>query len=149
MHDVHIIPAMRFSNSTGLGGRPSQQDTHLIVENLFGNPEYCLFGIFDGHGSEGRKASDFAKVTFPVVISELAEQFLTDPVAALKTSFAMVNSKMIENPALDAYMSGTTCSIAFCSKDTIVVANVGDSRVVLGQVHDGNWSAVQLSMYLE
>lgn len=41
---------LSYGNSTGLGGRPSQQDQLLVVDNLFNDPESYLFVILDGHG---------------------------------------------------------------------------------------------------
>lgn len=156
---------LSYGKSTGLGGRASQQDQLLVVENLFGNSEYYLFGVFDGHGllewlpciyaatsigSEGRTAADFAKGVVPEIINSLEEIYKKDPVAALKTLFETINTKMCDDPSLDAYMSGSTCSVAVITDSQLAVANVGDSRVIIA-LKDGDsqeYQTLQLSRYV-
>ncbi|KAI9348762.1 phosphatase 2C-like domain-containing protein [Zopfochytrium polystomum] len=139
-----------FGTSTNIGRRPSQQDEYLVQEDVFeGSPAASLFGVFDGHGSEGGKASTFTRQIFPEVLRRHKDEFLDDPVEALKAVFRDVNTQLAENDAIDTYMSGTTAVVLICleADDRVVIANVGDSRVLLGRKEgdDDAWAAVQLT----
>ena len=56
---------------TSIAGRSSDgrdkqnQDSFLIVNELGGDPEVSLFGVFDGHGRNGHLVSFFAKTVLP------------------------------------------------------------------------------------
>ncbi|KAJ3191184.1 hypothetical protein HK101_007996, partial [Irineochytrium annulatum] len=139
--------------SSDIGRRPSQQDEYLIVEDLFErSPRATLFAVFDGHGSEGGKASRYVKNVFPEVLQSQRDAFVRDPVSALKNVYATVNSMLTENEQIDTYMSGTTAAILICleDEDRVVIANVGDSRVLLGRKRSDAdsgtpWIGVQLT----
>ena len=110
---------IRSSTSSSLGGRATQQDQHSIVENLFGS---CfLFAVFDGHGSDGRRCSEWCKTQLPLEIAN--SDFLIDPINSLKLAFKSCNSKMLENPAIDSYMSGTTASVCIFHNNLLYTAN--------------------------
>ncbi|KAI8850545.1 phosphatase 2C-like domain-containing protein [Chytridium lagenaria] len=72
---------------------------------------------------------------------------MRDPVETMKTAYATVNSMLTENESIDTYMSGTTAVLLLVleNEDRAVVANVGDSRVLLGRVDSksGKWQAIQ------
>jgi hypothetical protein len=59
---------------TSIAGRSSDgrdkqnQDSFLIVNELGGDPEVSLFGVFDGHGRNGHLVSFFAKTVLPGIV---------------------------------------------------------------------------------
>ncbi|KAJ3108137.1 hypothetical protein HDU97_002049 [Phlyctochytrium planicorne] len=127
-------------------------DEYLVEEDVFeGSPRADLFAVFDGHGSDGGKASHYVKSVFPKVLRSLRKDFDRDPVEAMKTAYQTVNSMLTDNSAIDTYMSGTTAVLLVClpEEDRVIVANVGDSRVLLGKSATGPkgncWEAVQLT----
>ncbi|KAJ1556477.1 hypothetical protein HK405_013840 [Cladochytrium tenue] len=141
---------MRFSFgcSTHIGRRPTQQDAFVVIESLFGgSPAASLYGVFDGHGTEGGKASSFVQRELPVALRSRRDDFLADPVGAMKAVFREVNTRLAEDDSIDTYMSGTTAVVLVCLEDAgrVVVANVGDSRVLLARKEDDDWVAVQLT----
>ncbi|KAJ3411754.1 hypothetical protein HDV05_001765 [Chytridiales sp. JEL 0842] len=126
--------------STDIGRRSSQQDDYLIQHDVFGDsPKATLFAVFDGHGSEGGKASRYVKTIFPEVLHSLRSQFTRDVTSCLKEAYATVNTMLSENSAIDTYMSGTTAALLIVLEDEgrAVIANVGDSRVLLGKYSEG------------
>jgi hypothetical protein len=86
----------------------------------------------------------------------LKESFTRDVVGCLKQAYLTVNTMLCENSAIDTYMSGTTAALLICLEDDdrVVVANVGDSRVLLGKESSSSesekrrYSGVQLTTYV-
>ncbi|ERN16831.1 hypothetical protein AMTRI_Chr02g264220 [Amborella trichopoda] len=67
----------------------------------------------------------------------------------LRTS-ALIDEELHRHRGIDSYYSGTTAVTIVKQGDLIVVANVGDSRAVLGTTSDdGNLAAVQLTVDLK
>lgn len=96
-------------------------------------------------GSEGAKASNFAKINFPKVFATLENQFFADPIKAIHQAFAQINLDMEESGQVDTYLSGTTAVMLIIHERTAYIANAGDSRAVLGQKIDGTYKGSQLS----
>ena len=69
--------------------------------------------------------------------------FLQNPKEILTNAFSIVNTGMNEETTLDTYMSGTTATVLIALPEKVIVANVGDSRLVLGK-KDG--SAITLTV---
>lgn len=91
-----------------------------------------LFIVADGMG--GHKAGDFASRTAVEELIGLAEKSkIKDPVLFLRVAIEEVNSMLYEesnsNPDLEGM--GTTLVAAIIDKNTMYVANVGDSRLYL------------------
>jgi serine/threonine protein phosphatase PrpC len=105
----------------------------LIVERLFDQDDHSLFAVFDGHGTEGHKAANFVKEMFVKVLENYRQLLIVDPATAMKRAFRDIHDLLIENDDIDTYMSGTTASVVVWRGDQLIVANLGDSRVVLGR----------------
>lgn len=91
-----------------------------------------LFIVADGMG--GHNAGDFASRFAVEELVKLArESKIKDPVLFLRVSIEEVNSRLYEEsiskPELEGM--GTTLVAAVVDKDTLYVANVGDSRLYL------------------
>ncbi|KAJ3225274.1 hypothetical protein HDU81_008046 [Chytriomyces hyalinus] len=140
-----------YGATTDKGRRETQQDEQLIVENLFeGHPRASLFAVFDGHGTDGAKVSAFVKKTFPRILRESKAQLTgssKEAATALKSAFATVNELIKENQAIDAYMSGTTATLLiFFEEDRrVLVANLGDSRIIMGRLEGDETVPVQIT----
>jgi serine/threonine protein phosphatase PrpC len=114
-----------------------------------GRSIYLFFSIaYKNVGSEGGKASSYVKSIFPEVLLSKKAAFESDPIAAIKSVYSSVNNRLIENPAIDTYMSGTTAVILIYLEDErkVVVANVGDSRVLLGRKTEGENSYIGVQL---
>ncbi|KAI8821832.1 phosphatase 2C-like domain-containing protein [Fimicolochytrium jonesii] len=125
-----------YGASTDIGRRASQQDAFLIHPSAIPSnphPTY-LFIILDGHGSEGTKVAQFVKEQFAAVVAQHAEQILAgDPKTAFTNVFRLVNEKLEDEQSIDTYMSGSTVALVLLVGETLYVAHIGDSRVVLGR----------------
>jgi len=53
------------AGSTYTGVRKTNQDSYIAHPNFGRNPNRFLFGVCDGHGSNGHFVSEFIKETLP------------------------------------------------------------------------------------
>lgn len=109
-------------------GTNENQDAFLASAN--GNK--CLAAVFDGHGERGKKISQFAK-------SELSKHLFShkelqsDPRSALESAYRNTQNQIERTHGHEAAESGTTAVACYQHRDRLLVANVGDSRAVLGR----------------
>jgi len=104
-----------------------------------------FFGIFDGHGSEGDACSYFVRDT---IESELAYQVKRNPKdfeRAYQLAFSTLGDKIHEAP-FDDSMSGTTAIAAFFRGTNVTIANIGDSRAIIGERKGKKVMAFSLSI---
>jgi serine/threonine protein phosphatase PrpC len=105
------------------GSRPTMEDALAIVGDFAGSGT-SYYAIFDGHGG-----SDVSRYAAHNLHRRLGTIFSSDvPITKLLTdTFSDINSTLI----LQYPVQGSTAAVAVVIKDTIYVANVGDSRVLL------------------
>ncbi|CAK89232.1 unnamed protein product (macronuclear) [Paramecium tetraurelia] len=128
-----------YAASAVQGWRRSMEDTHIFVCDLV--PNVSLFGIFDGHG--GADVAIFVQRHFTEELlrnNNFKDQNFED---ALQETFLKMDELMfaeegqlelqqIKNTTEEgAYQTGCTANVALFFKNTLYVANVGDSRSVL------------------
>ena len=105
-----------------------------------------LLGVFDGHGEQGNHVSSFAGKT---LIDRLFRQknIEGDSAKGLNRAFKQTSDKIDKADRFDTYHSGTTAVAALKCRDKLVVANVGDSRCVIGRrdTSSGKLKAVDMS----
>lgn len=97
-----------------------------------------MFGVFDGHGSNGKLVSDFVKSKLPLTISKLFKSGMENIPEVLSEAISRVDTSLLKSK-IDSHYSGTTCCLALLRDeiidDTIVqelyIANTGDSRALL------------------
>jgi len=107
--------------SDTLGRRATMEDfTSVSIDTP--KDELVLIAMFDGHG--GREAAEYAGSSFPNVLKTHSDLPIVE---GLVRSFDDVQK------AMDSWCihTGTTAVVGVLSKNSIVVANVGDSRCVL------------------
>lgn len=156
------------------GVRPTMEDGHLInlvlryeADNfkssrsmeICDRPSVCLFGIFDGHS--GSACSNYLKANLQNLISEERDIFYgtsSDDVCeaicraflAADSSFAntffSANKKHGDRSSVTLPTPGSTACIGILNKDTLYVANVGDSRAVLGRVNNADLSVFHVDL---
>ncbi|KAK9061483.1 hypothetical protein SSX86_018664 [Deinandra increscens subsp. villosa] len=92
--------------------------------------ELGLFAVFDGHS--GREVPDYLRShLFNNIINE--HDFWTEPEKAIKRAYEFTDSTIM-NKAIKKRKGGSTAVTAILINcETLVVANVGDSRAVLCQ----------------
>lgn len=106
---------------------PNTDDFFVIQD-----PNFSLYGVFDGHGPEGHKVANYAQDKLPDLIMSHPD-FYSDPKRALFNAFKQVDSELgsMTSAYVDAEMSGTTATIVLQLSDQIFIAHVGDSKAVV------------------
>ncbi|XP_024974729.1 probable protein phosphatase 2C 65 [Cynara cardunculus var. scolymus] len=151
---------VRLRGSTKLSSMYSQQgrkginqDAMTVWENFGGERDVVYCGIFDGHGPSGHKVAHFVRDTLPSKLSWVFrdsqikkknlkgsrqghgydhDQVLTTWKARIIESFKETDERLDENASIDSYSSGSTTVSLLKQGDNLIIANLGDSRAVLG-----------------
>jgi len=104
-----------------------------------------LMSAFDGHGPHGHEVAQFVSNALPAMVDQCNSMF-TDPAEAFKRAFEDVHLALSNCKAIDSRFSGTTAVSVMARGRTLLVANAGDSRAVLGRRKpQGGVEAVDLS----
>eukprot|EP00919_Chromeraceae_sp_WS-2016_P017982 GHVR01042761.1.p1 GENE.GHVR01042761.1~~GHVR01042761.1.p1 ORF type:complete len:273 (+),score=55.74 GHVR01042761.1:134-952(+) len=120
------------------------QDAHFELESYGGDPTQYFFCVMDGHGLHGREVSDLIRRKLPYNVQN-DPSFRTDPKQALTKGFLKTNSDL-QKSTHDIAFSGSTTVGVYIKGTTLYCANVGDSRAVIGQLKNGIWETVNLSI---
>ncbi|CAJ1350632.1 unnamed protein product, partial [Effrenium voratum] len=110
-----------------------------------------LFGVFDGHGRLGHEASGIAATRMPGHLSNSSTHPTENPKKALEGAFRNTDDDIFAKMGSDVEYSGSTGVVAMMEtgKRLLTLANVGDSRAVLGRLEGSKWSAVALTTDLK
>jgi len=123
----------------------NNQDSFRVVHSFNGDPNTILFGVFDGHGSDGDACSYFVRDNIERCLKSTMAKCPDDFERAYKEAFVQVNTEMHEQ-AFDDSMSGTTAITAYFSGTEVFVANIGDSRAIIGEKKGKRVIAYSLSI---
>eukprot|EP00239_Pterosperma_sp_CCMP1384_P005868 CAMPEP_0197853594 /NCGR_PEP_ID=MMETSP1438-20131217/23022_1 /TAXON_ID=1461541 /ORGANISM="Pterosperma sp., Strain CCMP1384" /LENGTH=1036 /DNA_ID=CAMNT_0043468065 /DNA_START=138 /DNA_END=3245 /DNA_ORIENTATION=+ len=103
------------------------QDSFRVVERFTDDESCHFFGVFDGHGEFGTQCSQFAAKKVPLELKKALGKDPNDLEKAHRRAFVETN-RMLRMDSIDDSMSGTTGISVYVKGDTVVIANVGDSR---------------------
>jgi len=123
----------------------NNQDAFKIIECFNGNPDQILLGVFDGHGGAGDDCSYFVRDNIEDELQYWMTKHPNDFDQAYLDTFLGLSAGCHE-AEFDDNMSGTTAIVAFFNKTDIVIANIGDSRAMVGDKEDGKIVGHALSM---
>lgn len=122
----------------GPGVKKQNQDNYFIYENFLNDSDSIFLGVCDGHGIYGHDVSKFLRETIPKEVNNkllnLNNQNLKNDV--IKNTFIDVNNSLISKYKNDVKFSGSTCVSLIYNLNSLLCANVGDSRCVLGKSFD-------------
>jgi serine/threonine protein phosphatase PrpC len=91
-----------------------------------------MFGTLDGHGKDGHKVSQFITERLPEAVFR-HPKYATEPKKAIADAIADVESRMLKQKgSIDCELSGTTFVMGILRGDKLIVANIGDSRIIAG-----------------
>uniref|UniRef100_H3B1C6 Protein phosphatase 1F n=1 Tax=Latimeria chalumnae TaxID=7897 RepID=H3B1C6_LATCH len=114
--------------------RRKMEDRHVILRHfnqLFGltdEMDRAYFAVFDGHG--GVDAAIYSATHVHVNVA-CHEAIISDPAKALKASFKRTDDMFLHKAERERLRSGTTCVAALIAGNSLHVAWLGDSQVVM------------------
>ncbi|ERN17166.1 hypothetical protein AMTRI_Chr09g33790 [Amborella trichopoda] len=133
-----FIPVFRSGSCTEIGPKPYMEDEHVCIDNLeeylgtavqdFPTPG-AFYGVFDGHG--GTDAASFIRKNLLKFMVE-DSHFPRCMDKAITSAFAKADHAFADAHSLDS-SSGTTALTALIYGRTMLIANAGDCRAVLGK----------------
>ena len=138
------------------GVRKTNQDTPVASVNINDITGFNIFGVLDGHGSNGHYVSQFLrnylieKISKNKEISEtkdlhkIYETIKKSNYALLINIFLKADEALYKQP-FDVTFSGTTCVLVIQIGKKIICANVGDSRAILVYKNNSKTSIFKLS----
>ncbi|MED6151404.1 putative protein phosphatase 2C 59 [Stylosanthes scabra] len=110
------------------GKRSSMEDFYETRVDGVDGETVGLFGVFDGHG--GVRAAEYVKQNlFSNLISH--PKFISDTKSAIADAYNHTDSEFLKSENSHNRDAGSTASTAILVGDRLLVANVGDSRVVI------------------
>ena len=131
-------------------GKPKRynQDALLVHPNVAEVRSQYIFAVLDGHGNFGHLVSNFIKSNLGKHIEENLKSCASDDPEIL--SFAIKrgiqkSEVLMQSASIDTSLSGTTLAMTLIRDNTLVCANIGDSRAVMGKFTNGQWQAVELT----
>ena len=149
------IKCMHDISKTGLSGddKKVNQDNFFIFKNFVHGFENIYMGVCDGHGYYGHEVSGYIKENLPMDLNHALKKnninLLTDDLSTIspiiKQCFINENKCLLRNRQIDSDLSGTTCISVIYTPQKLIIANIGDSRCVLGKYKDGKWITENLS----
>ena len=122
--------------------RKKNQDVLIMEEHK--ETGSLLLCVFDGHGEAGDGVSQFFKAQLPPTLFA-HPAFATDMQTAITESTAFLEKNLLRDSSIDTEFSGTTAVITVTRGDSIIVGNIGDSRITRGYSEGGKMVAVALS----
>ncbi|CAM8970439.1 unnamed protein product [Rhodiola kirilowii] len=117
-----------YGYASSVGKRSSMEDFYETRIDGVDGEIIGLFGVFDGHG--GARAAEYVKQN---LFSNLVKhpKFKSDTKLAIADAYNNTDSAFLDSDKNQNRDAGSTASTAVLVGDRLLVANVGDSRVVM------------------
>lgn len=136
---------LKYGESGMQGWRSGMEDAHVSIPVIAKQPGLSFFGIFDGHGGN-LISTNAAQIVLDSIMA--APDFSKEKTAenlssALLAGFLATDERLRRLPEIESLTddSGSTSVTVLVTPTHIVVANAGDSRIVMSK----NYKAVPLS----
>lgn len=132
-----FCPVFRSGSCSERGPKQYMEDEHICIDDLHENLSstgdipcpVAFYGVFDGHG--GTDAASFIRKNILKFIVE-ESNFPLCMEKAVKKAFVKADHAFADDSSLDI-SSGTTALTALILRRTVLIANAGDCRAVLGK----------------
>lgn len=123
------------------GKKKTNQDSYFIFDSFGPNGILQLFGVCDGHGPSGHNVSQYCAKYLPKILIKDQQRILTTlnkPGYSLIKSFEELEEQLEREKKngelkFDMSASGTTISCGLRVGNYLYLANLGDSRAVMGK----------------
>ncbi|KAJ0090549.1 hypothetical protein Patl1_12995 [Pistacia atlantica] len=158
------------------GSKGLNQDAAILCQG-YGRDDGAFCGVFDGHGKTGHIVSRIVRDRLPSLVLDQKNALAKNTVTnnqnlqnridrvddeevpsnefykwqeACVSAFKVTDKEVKLQENLDCSCSGTTAVVVIRQGEDLVIANLGDSRAVLGTVNEkGEVKAVQLTTDLK
>ncbi|ESQ32135.1 hypothetical protein EUTSA_v10004521mg [Eutrema salsugineum] len=155
----HDLPVHRLGSVCSIQGSKALNQDNAILYLGYGTGDAELCGVFDGHGKNGHMVSKMLRNRLPSLLLTLKKELNQESHVceeeeeeethkwekACFTAFRLIDKELLLQ-VFDCSFSGSTSVVAITQGDDLMIANLGDSRAVLGTMtEDGEISAVQLT----
>nr|KYP60621.1 putative protein phosphatase 2C 75 [Cajanus cajan] len=134
------------------GTKGINQDAASIHEG-YGMEDGAFCGVYDGHGRYGHIVSKIVNSRLSSLI--LDQKKVVDKIEsfhkwkeAIVSAFKVMDKEVKLQQNVDS-CSGTTAVVIIKQGEGLVIANLGDSRAVLGTIYDEKLIAIQLTTDLK
>ncbi|KAK9944403.1 hypothetical protein M0R45_009973 [Rubus argutus] len=132
-----FVPVFRSGSCSEIGPKQFMEDEYVCIDNILEHlgstadfpSSGAFYGVFDGHG--GTDAASFIRENILRFIVE-DSHFPFCAKQAIKSAFLKADHAFADTGTLDS-SSGTTALTALISGRTMLIANAGDCRAVLGR----------------
>jgi protein phosphatase 2C family protein 2/3 len=108
------------------------QDRGGVAYPYANNWSTALFATYDGHGEMGELVSHYAMTEIQKRL-ERHPNFDSNIEKALIETFVQVDEDLEEQEHIEPLYSGTTACVVIMRRNTLYIANAGDSRAVLAR----------------
>ncbi|XP_065015656.1 probable protein phosphatase 2C 12 isoform X3 [Musa acuminata AAA Group] len=154
------------------GNKGLNQDAAILCKG-YGTEEGLFCGVFDGHGTSGHTVSRVVRDYLHALLlgernalllaqeddeftdgtdtsSTDGEEVFDEWKEACINAFKTMDEELKVRPNLDCSFSGTTAVSVIKQGEDLIIANLGDSRAVMGTVsEEGHLEAIQLTTDLK
>ena len=130
-----------------VASKHDSQDTYGLYNKHV--KDFSFYLVLDGHGALGKEASNSVCDFMLAYIDKIAADVMGSKedgkiIAILHKMFEKAEENL-KTCGMDMDVSGTTCVCLLVKGTTLFVANVGDSRAVLGRVSETSRYAIELT----
>lgn len=123
----NLVARYSYGYSTFKGKRASMEDFYETRVSEVDGQMVAFFGVFDGHG--GARTAEYLKNNLFKNLSSHPD-FMKDTKSAIVEVFRQTDADYLSEERGHQKDAGSTASTAVLVGDRLIVANVGDSRVV-------------------
>ena len=149
--EINVLQGKKYVAATlqgkdDFGALKINQDRYIYIENIFNIQNYNIYGICDGHGSNGHFVAEFCveaikkfftdesnfitKQNKTITKESIYQKLTQNNYSFLKKYYTNLQKDLID-ASFDTHFSGTTCIIIYQIDDKIICSNIGDSRAIL------------------
>lgn len=123
------------------------QDRGVVCWPFNGSHNQALLCIFDGHGMQGERVSEWCMQQIPARLEAQRQQLKVNPQTVLERVIPEMDHVLLTHPKLApvARGAGTTSNVLYFNGNRVWVACSGDSRAVMGRMGPDGITAVDLS----
>ena len=129
-------------------GPKINQDSILEILNINNNNNFCIFGVFDGHGNEGHLISQFIVKTMKNILlndeklkqiskntNEIYSYLTENNYEFIRDLISKSENLLFNDYEEESKYSGTTCNLVIIIGKKVICANIGDSRAFMVKNH--------------